>query len=153
MTDLKGLKKIIVKIAKEVSNSQTLKNILVAGGKDLEGRIKQRIFNKGQDSSGLPIGVYKAGGSWKKYREKSGRQVSYVDLEDKGNLRRSIQVVEEGPDVFLAIINDKEYLIAQGQEEQRQTTIFEPTKEEQKALQLYINDLIDEEIEKVLKNI
>lgn len=153
MTDFKGLKKIIIKIANEVSNPLTLKNILIAGGKDLEGRMKQRIFNKGLDSSGLPIGVYKPGGSWKRYRADSGRQVNYVDLEDKGNLRRSLQVVEEGPDVYLSIISDEEYLIAQGQEKQRQTIIFEPTKEEEKALNLYINDLIEEEIERALKKI
>lgn len=134
-------------------SSKAVKNdLLIQGGKDLEGRMKQRIFNDGQASSGRAIGKYKAK-SWIKKRKDDGLQVAYVDLEFTGELRKSIQVLEDGEEIVLAIINDEDYAKATGQEKRRKRKIFEPTQKEIEKTQKYINDLIEEEIDQILQNL
>lgn len=150
-------KRALSRIAVELTQSKT--ELLLLGGKDIEGRMKQRIFNKGLNSNENPIGKYKSK-SWIKKRSSKGRSVSKVDLEFSGDLRNSIQTVADGSDVVVAIINDREYLISQGQEKiqgnkvgQSKMVIFEPTDKEVKRTQNYINDLIDEKIESILRSI
>lgn len=150
-------KRALSRIAVELTQSKT--ELLLLGGKDIEGRMKQRIFNKGLNTNENPIGKYKSK-SWIKKRSSKGRSVSKVDLEFSGDLRNSIQTVADGSDVVVAIINDREYLISQGQEKiqgnkvgQSKMVIFEPTDKEVKRTQNYINDLIDEKIESILRSI
>jgi hypothetical protein len=150
-------KKALTSIAVELTRSKG--DLLLLGGKDIEGRMKQRIFNKGLNSSGSPIGQYKSK-SWIKKRKSKGRSVGKVDLEFSGDLRNSIQTVADGSDVVVAIINDREYLISQGQEKIQgakkgasKMPIFEPSDKEVKATQDYINDLIEEKIENILRGI
>jgi hypothetical protein len=142
-------------LAKEISDPNNVRKLLVLGGKDLEGRLKRRIFNKGLDTNDSQIGDYKKTkkglpSGWAKKRSEAGRQIGYVDLEFTGELRKSIQVVESGRDVFLAIINDEDYKKAKGNEKNYKTTIFEPTVKEEIAVQRYIDDLISEDIERIL---
>lgn len=151
------LKKKLGQVAALVQGAS--REFLLLGGKDLEGRMKSRIFNKGQNSQGQAIGEYKSK-YWIKKRKEGGRQVKKVDLENTGELRKSIQVVEDGKDVVLAIINDTDWDKAQGQEliqgkkkGGNKMTIFEPTAKEEKAVQAYINDLIEEKIDKFFQNI
>jgi len=80
-----------------------------------------------------------------------------VDLEFSGNLRNSIQTVKDGNEVVIAVINDLDYLKATGQEiiqgkkkGKDKLIIFEPTPKEEKGVQNYIGDLIDEKIESIL---
>jgi len=143
------------------------KEFLLLAGKDLEGRMKSRIFNKGKNSSDGSIGSYKSKW-WKKIRQDgkagsqkyrfSGRQIGYVDLEYSSDLRNSIQVVQDRDSTALAIIDDHNYDKAMGQEliqgrkaGTAKMEIFTPTKKEEKAVQEYVNDLIDLEIDKILK--
>lgn len=150
-------KQALTQIAVQLTQSKT--ELLLLGGKDIEGRMKQRIFNKGLNTNDSPIGKYKSK-SWIKKRSSKGRSVSKVDLEFSGDLRNSIQTVADGSDVVVAIINDREYLISQGQEKiqgnkvgQSKMVIFEPTDKEVRRTQNYINDLIDEKIESILRSI
>lgn len=150
-------KKTLNAIALELTRAKG--ELLLLGGKDIEGRMKSRIFNKGLNSQDAPIGKYKSK-SWIKKRQSKGRAVSKVDLEFSGDLRNSIQTVADGSDVVVAIINDREYLISQGQEKiqgnkvgQSKMVIFEPTDKEIKRTQNYINDLIEEKIENILRSI
>lgn len=126
-----------------------LPNLLLLGGKLLEGDMKQRIFNKGGDANGGKIGKYKSK-SWIKKRSESGRQTGTVDLEYTGSLRDSMQVVKSGNDVFLAIINSTDYVKAKGQEQRRQKDIFIPSEPERKAVEDYLNDLISEQFLKYI---
>lgn len=123
-------------------------DVLFLGGKDLEGTMKFRIFNQGRSTTGQ-IGQYKSK-SWIKKRGERGRQTSYVDLEYTSSLRDSIQVVRSGNDVFMAVINDKDFAKAKGQESRRNLTIFIPSAAEQKQTELYISDLIGEQLAKLL---
>lgn len=145
------------KIALELTRSKG--DLLLLGGKDIEGRMKSRIFNKGLNTNESPIGQYKSK-QWIKKRKSAGRKINKVDLEFSGDLRNSIQTVADGTDVVVAIINDMEYLISQGQEKiqgakagQSKMVIFEPSEKEIKRTQNYINDLIDEKIEQILRAI
>lgn len=122
---------------------------LLLGGKYIEGAMKYRIFTEGLDSSGGSIGSYKSK-SWIKTRSENGRQVGKVDLEFTGDLRNSIQVVQDGKEVFIAIINDDKYIIAKGQEERRKKDIFLPTNEEVAEVEEYVAELIDAELEKII---
>lgn len=136
--------------------AQSKTDFLLLGGKDLEGRMKQRIFNKGLDSNDRLIGKYKSK-QWIKTRQQKGRTVQNVDLEFSGNLRNSIQTVKDGNEVVISVINDLDYLKATGQEiiqgkkkGKDKLIIFEPTPKEEKGVQNYIGDLIDEKIESIL---
>lgn len=131
--------------------------LLLLGGKYLEGEMKQRIFNRGLASNNSPIGDYKSK-FWKKKRDERGNQIGYVDLEFSGDLRNSIQVVEEGKEsVVLAIISDLEYNKSQGQELIQgkkkglpKLEIFVPTQEEEIETELYISDLLFEKLENII---
>jgi len=152
---------LVVEIARALTRDQN--NLLLLGAKDLEGRMKQRIFNKGKNSDDLPIGPYKSKW-WIKQRKKGGkyspggRQTKYVDLENTSELRNSIQVVKDPPGVALAVINDFNFDKAMGQQIIQgkkkgldKMLIFEPTAKEIKGVQNYINDLIDEKIDDILR--
>jgi hypothetical protein len=54
------------------------------------GKMKFRIFNKGEDAEGDSLGRYTK--QYGKKRETAGRQTGYKDLEFEGSLRRSIEV-------------------------------------------------------------
>jgi hypothetical protein len=120
-------------------------NLLLLGGKLLEGEMKQRIFNQGGDANGGKIGKYKSK-SWIDKRSENGRQTGMVDLEFTGSLRDSIQVVKSGKDVFLDITNSTDYVKAKGQEARRKKPIFIPTDQERRDVENYLSDLISERV-------
>jgi len=151
------------KITRELAREQN--NLLLLAGKNLEGRMLFRIFNKGKNSDEKPIGKYKdkwwmgvrRSGKPPKF-PKSGRQIGYVDLEYTGELRGSIHVVKDGPTVALAIIDKVNYDKAMGQQliqgrkaGKAEMIIFEPSKKEVTAVQNYVNDLVEEQIEKTIQ--
>lgn len=137
------LKRKIGTIANDVARRQA--DFLVLGAKLLEGEMKTRIFNNGGASNGTKIGKYKSK-SWIKARSKVGNQTGFVDLEFTGDLRNSIQVVQSGDDVFLAVNNDRDYAKARFQEEQREKQIFIPTNAERKEVETYISELMVDSI-------
>lgn len=134
------------KIESTVANvERDVPNLLLLGGKLLEGEMKQRIFNQGGDANGGKIGKYKSK-SWIQKRSENGRQTGLVDLEFTGSLRDSIQVVKSGDEVFLAVINSTDYVKAKGQEARRKKPIFIPTATERRDVENYLSDLISERV-------
>lgn len=140
----------ISSLATEISRKKT--GYLVQGGLLLEGSMKQRIFNDGKATSGSKIGKYKSK-KWIKTRSELGFQTGYVDLQFTGDLIGSIQVVEDGGDVYLAIINDKDFDKAKGNEERRKKIIFEPSKAERTEVEIYISELINEDLDRLIANL
>jgi hypothetical protein len=134
----------------DISRKKT--DYLVQGGLLLEGLMKQRIFNDGKATSGSKIGNYKSK-SWKKTRTQLGFQTGYVDLQFTGDLIGSIQVVEDGGDVYLAIINDKDFEKAKGNEARRKKVIFEPSKAERTETEIYISELINIDLDRLIANL
>lgn len=134
--------------------------LLLLGGKYLEGEMKQRIFNRGLNSSESPIGEYTSKW-WKKKRDERGNQIGYVDLEFTGDLRNSIQVVQENnSEVVLAIITDLEYNKAKGQEliqgkksGGKSMDIFVPSENEELETEIYISDLLNEKIDEIISKL
>lgn len=116
-------------IAKNRNRLQTVASNEVGFG------LRTRIFNRGEATEGEGIGDYK-NLSYRKYRESRGRQVSYVDLELDGDLRRAITTGVSGKDVVLGITNDTEAGIAAKQEERYKKQIFTPSNEEEKQGEL-----------------
>jgi len=143
-------RKMITNISQFIAANR--QNYLLLGAKRIEGLLKRRVFNDGKDSKGDSIGQYKSK-PWKKKREKEGRQIGFVDLEFTGDLRNSIQVVSEGNDVYLAIIRDADFVKAKGNEERRKKDIFLPTEDERERTEKYIEDLIAEDFDKLLRAI
>ena len=140
----------ITSLATDISQKKT--GYLVQGGLLLEGLMKQRIFNDGKATSGSKIGKYKSK-KWIKTRTESGFQTGFVDLQFTGDLIGSIQVVEDGGDVYLAIINDKDFAKAKGNEDRRKKVIFEPSKAERIETEKYISDLIEIDLERLIANL
>lgn len=140
----------ITSLATDISRKKT--DFLVQGGLLLEGLMKERIFNDGKATSGSKIGKYKSK-KWKKTRTEAGFQTGYVDLQFTGDLIGSIQVVEDGGNVYLAIINDKDFDKAKGNEARRKKVIFEPSKSERTETEIYISELIDIELERLIANL
>lgn len=134
------------KIQTTVANiERDIPNLLLLGGKLLEGEMKQRIFNNGGDAEGGKIGKYKSK-AWIQKRSDNGRQTGEVDLEFTGSLRDSIQVVKSGREVFLAVTNSTDYVKAKGQEARRKKQIFVPSDAERRSVENYLNDLISDQV-------
>lgn len=148
--EFKYLGKELKRVASNVSREQT--RFLVLGGKRMEGLMKRRIFNEGQDSEEKKIGDYKST-YWEKVRQRKGRQTSKVDLQYSGSLLTSMKTVEDGKEVVLAIVNDLDYKKAKGNEERRNKEIFLPTKKEVRRVENYVSDLIAEELAKEILNL
>lgn len=131
------------------------KDFLLLGAKYSEALLKQRVFSKGINSNELSIGKYKDR-KWATKRFNAGRQIAYVDLNFTGSLMDSIQSVVDEQDAVVHINDDKKYLIAKGQEELqgrkkglRKMDIWNLTKKEEEAVQNYIEELIDEQIDRL----
>lgn len=156
------LKLMMMQIASLTGQGAGKYTLLAA--KDMEGRMKQRIFNRGKNAKGGNIGKYKSKW-WMKQRteggkySKGGRQINYVDLENNSDLRDSIQTVSEGRQAVLAIIDSDGLQMdkAKGQELIQgkkagggPMAIFTSSTAEDKAVTEYVNDLINEDVDKIL---
>jgi hypothetical protein len=140
-------KKNIDQAVRAASSNQV--TFLFLGAKLLEGEMKQRIFNDGVGSNGSKIGKYKSK-SWITKRSENGRQTNTVDLEFTGDLRNSIKPVKSGRDVFLVVVNDRDFAKAKGQEDRRKKEIFTPTSSERESVEKYITDLFMEDFTKFI---
>jgi hypothetical protein len=140
----------ISKLGFDISRKKT--DYLIQGGKLLEGNMKQRIFNDGKATNGSRIGKYKSK-KWIKTRTGLGFQTGFVDLQFTGDLIGSITVVEDGGDVYLAIINDNDFTKAKGNEDRRKKTIFEPSKSERIETEIYISELIEIDFDRLIANL
>lgn len=112
------------------------------------GLMTYRIHNQGLDSDGLPIGQYKP--LTVKYRRSKGLQTAYVDLQDTGRLFRSQQVVNDGGHLVAAIVGirsdnrESNADLSYWMEDHFGATIFEPTKDELKAIDAEVDKKIDQ---------
>lgn len=113
----KDLTKLATAIAENISRFQTVSSN-VAGF-----TLRRRIFNDGKATEGSGIGEYN-NLPYRKYRERRGRQVSYVDLELSGDLRRSITTGVAGKDVVLGFVNEDEVTIAESHQKRYGKEIF-----------------------------
>ena len=139
--------------------SRSTGDLLLLGAKDLEGRMKRRIFNDGKNTAETKIGKYTSK-YWTKKRSERGNQTGFVDLEFTGDLRNSMQVVKDKNSIYFVIINDKDFEKSQGQEliqgkkkGQNKMEIFTPSKKERTGVQNYIADLIDEKIDTIINKL
>lgn len=168
----------VIQRFKDLSNKMHYADVsdaLVAGVNAARGEMSNRIFNQGKDTAGQSLGKYK--GKKKKVdakklfkkkkrdflagtadefspyelkRIRKGRQVRYKDLEFEGALRRGIVVIKETSQrVVCAIPNDKLLLIAQGQEEQLNTTIFGLSKEERETMDTNIKEALKQYYDRI----
>jgi hypothetical protein len=139
--------------------SRSTGDLLLLGAKDLEGRMKRRIFNDGKNTAETKIGKYTSK-YWTKKRSERGNQTGFVDLEFTGDLRNSMQVVKDKNSIYFIIINDKDFEKSKGQEliqgkkkGQSKMEIFTPSKKERTGVQNYIADLIDEKIDTIINKL
>lgn len=143
--------------------SREIPGLLLRAGKDLEGRMKRRIFNQGKNSAGSPIGKYTSKW-WMKQRKDGGkfspggRQIRYVDLQNKGDLFRSFQVAKDGQGAAMVVLDDEDFKKAKGQEliqgrkqKKDEMPIFDPTSQEVTSVQKYVDDLIEEALDEIVK--
>ena len=156
----------IKKLISNLSNQTRISEIAV---KELEGLMKARIFNDGLDSNNNKIGNYsttesyfgpsqffkkkplksiKFDNGYKGFREYLGRQTAYVDLMLSGSLMLSLTTYKTGSQYVLAIRDNpndsvSEALKAEGNEDRFNTTIFEPSESEKKAVKKAIETQID----------
>lgn len=93
-----------------------------------------RIFNKGKDKENQQIGTYSE--SYKKIKEKKGRQTSFVDLTFTSALSKSIAANEN--QVYFS--NDYGVKVAGYNETRFKKRIFAPSDEERKLVIEFINE-------------
>lgn len=133
----------------------------VIGAKAGEAELKRRIFNDGLAADGSRIGQYstKPGNygeksfivrsafkpppnrktvhiptGYKGLRQLNGRQVGYVDLSYTGSLMQSIRTVVGASGAIVAIEDEKEIAIAEGNEERYGKQIFIAGEREEQAI-------------------
>lgn len=116
------------------------------------GNMKFRIFDKGLDAEGIPLGKYTK--AYEKVRLKHGRFIDKKDLQFTGSLHASINSVKnDNKQVMIAIVNEQTSKISFYQEEQvgrmRGTDvarIFEFSESEFEQIQAEANAAIDQVI-------
>lgn len=150
--NLDGAKIFVLNLSRLLADKR--KDYLLLAGKYAEGILKERVFGRGQSAEGK-IGKYKDR-KWAVKRFNAGRQIAYVDLNFSGSLMDSIQVGEDKQDVAIYINNDKKYEIARGQEQlqarkigKSKMDIWNLSKDEEELVMEYIEELIDEQIDKL----
>ena len=146
-SDLGSISVLLKSIARVVNANQ--KRIQLVALKEAEGRLKQRIFNKGLGTEGRNIGRYKIG-AWKTKRELAGRQTSKVDLEFTSDLRNGIQIGTNGNDLVLGFISDLQRKKADGNTSIFKKPIFPLSTTEEKAVEKAVIREIDEIIRKLI---
>lgn len=104
-------------------------NIQLSAMKRAEGKIKQRVFNRGEATNGTPLGPYKSV-QHKKLRRAKGRQTGYKDLQLDGDLFRSFVTGEIDNKAALGFSTNKQRIIAQGQTQQVGKDIFNLSRDE-----------------------
>jgi len=128
-------------------SERPLDNILLAVN-DTRSKMQNRIFNSEQgtkDSQDKPI-TKAYSNPYKKVRKAKGLQTNKVDLEFTGGLRREVKTVRDGNRVYIAIPSQKETQKSVYLEQQYDTKIFEPTKEELKHATTVAMKLIKEDL-------
>lgn len=110
-----NLPKALDKLVKKIEENQM--DLLLFAGTQAEEILKDRIFDDTKTADGKLFGSYKSE-SYKKKRQKAGRQTSRKDLDITGDLRNSIKLRKLKDNVLLEFVNNKAVLIAEGQERQ-----------------------------------
>lgn len=131
-------------------------DIMLVGMKDMEGRIKKRVFNDHRDSANTSLGRYTSK-SWKSQRKKKGLQIRVVDLQYSGEMKNSLTTIQDGNDSYLYFNEDKQFGKAEGQEKingrkkgKGTAEIWTPTDDEDKKVEEYILEITDIEVNKIL---
>lgn len=135
------------------------KPLQIASLKTIEGRLKQRVFNRGKDTGGNKIGDYsnaklyadkdsfakksafkpntkrgntmRLDGGYKELRDIQGFQTDYVDTDYTGSLRMSIAVGDAGSDVVLGFLDSGNAFKAESLETHFNKEIYQVTEEEE----------------------
>ena len=108
-----SIKKLEANIKRSLPAIQELvANSHVVSVQDTLGLMLQRIFNRGEDAMGNPIGKYSTNpdgsdSSYIKRRQKKGLQTNYIDLQFEGNLFRSVDVGTSNDVPCIGITNSK----------------------------------------------
>lgn len=106
--------------------------IMLDGSKDMESKMKNRIFFKGKNAFNSNIGKYGKYYSeeyqkyWIPLRESRGLQVNYVDLKFTGELMDSIQSIKSENGATIQITNSKNLKKAEWQENLQAAKIGSP---------------------------
>lgn len=140
------------KLQIEIAN--LILNAPFAASNDLQGKIVQRVFNKGLDSSGGAIGAYRSE-SYILRRQRKGLQTGYKDLQFTGATMESVkngQGAEEGTAV-VGFNNLTQAQIARYNEEREDKKIFAPTLAEQQEAKEFMLQYIKEGIREHAKAI
>ena len=96
-----------------------------AGLHELDAEFANRVWNQNEDVNGKKFGKYRSK-AYADYREKNGRQILEKDLQLIGSLRNSVEI--DFLKKALVFNQEKFALIADGQEKQMSTVIFEASK-------------------------
>jgi hypothetical protein len=120
-----------------------------------QGVLRRRVFNEGKAEDGSDIGQYSA--AYMAIRESKGQETSRVNLEDTGELRRSIQVGNSDGEIVLGIA-EKQYEHgyntpenARGQEKIFKKEIFSLSDEEIEQASKGADDLLNKELDVILQ--
>ncbi len=127
------------------------------GYNNMKGSLVRRIFNNGESTDGGPIGQYAF--TTKRSRQRRGFQISRVDLEISGTLRRSIIVGKFGDELVLGMKDQLEpgtslttTQNAIDQEQRFNKEIFAPSKAEVKEGEVAILKEVNIIAKKALKS-
>lgn len=133
--DEKYIAKVTAAFLKNVSSFE------IAALSSLQGLYLQRIHNRGEATDGSKIGKYVTD-YWREKRKEKGRQVSYKDLEFNSDLRRSVKIGTSNGKNVMGFDNDMSRIIATGQQEQTEKTIFAISISEQNEMDdAYVREL------------
>jgi len=128
-------------------------NAPFAASNDLQGKIVQRVFNKGLDSKNASLGGYSKGYAIKRILNK--RQVVYKDLQYTGETMESIKngIGSEEGTAVVGFNNLDGSQKGRWNEEQHGSPVFSPSITEQEEAKQFMIDFIREGIRDKAKSI
>jgi len=139
------------------SFQQEIANLILnapfAASNDLQGKIVQRVFNKGLDSNNATLGKYS--GAYAIKRTKKGLQVEYKDLQYTGETMESIKngIGSEEGTAIVGFNNLDGSKKGRWNEEQHGSPVFSPSITEQEEARQFMIDFIREGIKDKAKSI
>lgn len=118
---------------------------------EILARMLARIFNDGLAKDGNKIGTYKSG-SYKRKREKAGRQVDYKDEQFSGALFEAMNVGKYKGKPAVGITTETSANISRYQEKQVGRVIFSPSQSELEEVKAAMRNQLVSGMNKIFKS-
>lgn len=131
---------------------QKIKDVEILAANEYKKVITERVFKFGLDADNRKLGSYRSE-SYKKKRQKEGRQINYKDLQMTDEFRNDLDIGEFDGKTAVGFTSERSETIVRGQEKQLDIEIFSTNEEEVEIVFENIEPELDNIIRECLNNL